>query len=293
MADDDDDNTGERQHFASILRAYDNYLPWAMRRIARLERDLSHLSERHRQLLHTDDKIEAMRTAVQQNASVLKLVVDPHRQTAADADEDRRQQVMVEEDGRKTFQPAASAGYVPESDMEKLQSTLKQFVREWGSDGAHERSQAHGPMLEALEQLCPARRGPGEAPARVLVPGAGLGRLAWEVARRGYQAQGSEFSYFMLIAGNFILNRLQHLGPVHVHPWALQTTNQASRAQQARSAAPPPHDGVRPPPASPTDGLVHSPRCARWPCPTWRRGRCRPTLTSLCARETSWRCDLA
>ena len=31
MADDDDDNTGERQHFASILRAYDNYLPWAMR----------------------------------------------------------------------------------------------------------------------------------------------------------------------------------------------------------------------------------------------------------------------
>ena len=120
----DEEEAGERQHFASILRAYDNYLPWALARIARLERDLSHLSERHRQLLHTDDKLTGMRLAAQQNAHVLKLLVDPHRQTA-DAHDDKRTQVMVEEGGRKTFKPASSAGYVPESDMEKLQSTLK------------------------------------------------------------------------------------------------------------------------------------------------------------------------
>lgn len=42
---------------------------------------------------------------------------------------------------------------------------------------------------------------------KVLVPGAGLGRLAFEIARKGYQCQGNEFSLFMLFASNFVLNR--------------------------------------------------------------------------------------
>ncbi len=41
----------------------------------------------------------------------------------------------------------------------------------------------------------------------VLVPGAGLGRLAFEIARRGYTCQGNEFSLFMLFASNFVLNK--------------------------------------------------------------------------------------
>lgn len=42
---------------------------------------------------------------------------------------------------------------------------------------------------------------------KILVPGAGLGRLAFEIARRGYTCQGNEFSLFMLFASNFVLNR--------------------------------------------------------------------------------------
>jgi len=42
---------------------------------------------------------------------------------------------------------------------------------------------------------------------RILVPGAGLGRLAFEIARRGYTCQGNEFSLFMLFASNFMLNK--------------------------------------------------------------------------------------
>lgn len=41
----------------------------------------------------------------------------------------------------------------------------------------------------------------------ILVPGAGLGRLAFELAQRGYACQGNEFSMFMLLASNFILNQ--------------------------------------------------------------------------------------
>ena len=42
---------------------------------------------------------------------------------------------------------------------------------------------------------------------QILVPGAGLGRLAFEIAKRGYSCQGNEFSLFMLFASNFVLNK--------------------------------------------------------------------------------------
>ena len=41
----------------------------------------------------------------------------------------------------------------------------------------------------------------------ILVPGAGLGRLTHEFARRGYNCQGNEWSLFMLLASNFVLNK--------------------------------------------------------------------------------------
>ena len=93
-----------------------------------------------------------------------------------------------------------------------------------------ERDAAHRPLLEALQRALPDGVARG---ARVLVPGAGLGRLAWEVAALGFTSQGSEFSYHMLIAANFVLNDLQKLdgGSFVVHPWILQVCT--AHAEQA------------------------------------------------------------
>lgn len=46
---------------------------------------------------------------------------------------------------------------------------------------------------------------------KVLVPGAGLGRLAWEIACLGYSCQGNEWSFFMLFSSNFVLNRYKNV----------------------------------------------------------------------------------
>eukprot|EP00965_Chrysotila_dentata_P234846 6200408-Pleurochrysis_carterae.AAC.3 len=237
----DDSSLQELQHYASILRAYDGYRAWGMAKAVRLENALRRLSKEHFRLIDAPAKVQAMRAAVEQNAFILQMLVDPHRAAVTAAgtgvQDDSRTQVMVtRKDGTKAFVPAASEAYVPESDLEKVQSTLKQFVREWGAEGAHERQQAHEPLLHALQIALPGGAARGD---RVLVPGAGLGRLVWEVARLGFVAQGCEFSYFMLIASNFILNRLRHCGPIVVHPWALQTCNVASTADQTRGCTVP------------------------------------------------------
>jgi carnosine N-methyltransferase len=40
----------------------------------------------------------------------------------------------------------------------------------------------------------------------ILHPGCGMGRLVFDFALEGYKSQGNEFTYFMLLASNWILN---------------------------------------------------------------------------------------
>lgn len=70
---------------------------------------------------------------------------------------------------------------------------------------------------------------------KVLVPGAGLGRLAFELARRGYYCEGNEFSLFMLIASNFVLNKCMVANQYTIYPWVHQYVNNARRQDQVKS----------------------------------------------------------
>eukprot|EP00588_Corethron_pennatum_P027185 CAMPEP_0194334522 /NCGR_PEP_ID=MMETSP0171-20130528/66370_1 /TAXON_ID=218684 /ORGANISM="Corethron pennatum, Strain L29A3" /LENGTH=393 /DNA_ID=CAMNT_0039097205 /DNA_START=65 /DNA_END=1243 /DNA_ORIENTATION=+ len=97
--------------------------------------------------------------------------------------------------------PAVSGeGVVDSSYAEKVKSVLKSIARDWTATGAEERSESYGPMIEGVTKY--VKRG-----GRVLVPGAGLGRLALEIYQQGYEVQGNEFTYHMLFISDFILNR--------------------------------------------------------------------------------------
>jgi hypothetical protein len=73
----------------------------------------------------------------------------------------------------------------------------------------------------------------------VLLPGAGLGRLCVEVAAAGWEAQGNEFSYFMLLSAAFMLNATVRAQQWTVHPWLHMTCNNVSDADQLRGVAVP------------------------------------------------------
>ena len=72
--------------------------------------------------------------------------------------------------------------------------------------GEYERENCYKPIINQFIKMFPSNRNKNNEIIKVLVPGAGLGRLVFELCKYGFSAQGNEFSYFMLIASNFILN---------------------------------------------------------------------------------------
>lgn len=74
--------------------------------------------------------------------------------------------------------------------VDKVNTTLHQLVRDWSDEGEEERRQSYGAVVEELERLCPVDAD-NKGILRVLVPGAGLGRLAIEIVARGYATQGN------------------------------------------------------------------------------------------------------
>lgn len=71
----------------------------------------------------------------------------------------------------------------------KVNVTLHQLMRDWSEEGREERRQSYGAVLEELEKRCPIE--PDQKGRRkVLVPGAGLGRLTMEIVARGYACAG-------------------------------------------------------------------------------------------------------
>lgn len=118
-------------------------------------------------------------------------------------------------------------------DYENLRSTLRQLVREWSEEGANERAACFDPIFKELFHLFPEEEERGNV--RILVPGAGLGRLAWEINRFGFIVQGNEFSLYMLLTSQLILNAAHSIGQFTVHPFAFPLSNHLTESNSLRA----------------------------------------------------------
>ena len=139
--------------------------------------------------------------------------------------------------------PEEWAGIAKPQDLDKARSTIRQFYRDWSAEGAVEREACYGPVFRALEvekdrqkqrqrqrkareqeQLDPSQppqqqqECDGES-LKILVPGAGLGRLVFELCRQGFLAEGNEISYHQLLASSYVLNNTERAGQHKIYPW--------------------------------------------------------------------------
>lgn len=127
-------------------------------------------------------------------------------------------------------------GKATSNDLEKARSTLKQFYRDWSAEGAPERAASCGPVISALEAERSSR---SVATMRVLVPGAGLGRLVFDLCRAGFHTEGNEISYHQLLASAYILNYCPKARAHTLFPWVHSFSNHKTRANHLKSVAVP------------------------------------------------------
>jgi len=67
------------------------------------------------------------------------------------------------------------------ADLGRVRESLKHFVRDWSEERFGERTRIFAPILDLLKEVDTKER----EGMKILVPGCGLGRLAWEIAQLG------------------------------------------------------------------------------------------------------------
>ncbi|KAJ3891403.1 N2227-domain-containing protein [Lentinula edodes] len=262
----DADIEEEERHFSNVVATFRKYTSYHLAANNRRRKDLFTLPKADRELLEQlgyKEKLDQVDKAILANEQFLnKIVVDPEI-FGEDDNEDALEE--GDEEGEAT-DPSTSAKshshshshsphshshshshsqphshqspkeYKPtEFDMDKLRSTLKQFVRDWSAEGQEERETSYGPMKDAL--LAHFSDIPKEERRnfRVLVPGAGLGRLAYDIASLGFACQGNEFSHYMLLASFLILNKTERPNMHTIYPYVHSFSNVPDRTSMLRA----------------------------------------------------------
>lgn len=91
--------------------------------------------------------------------------------------------------------------HVDGGDLTRVREALKHFVRDWSEEGRAERNAIFEPCLSYLRQIDEINR----HQKKVIVPGCGLGRIAWDISQLG---SCSSFDGRSLISMNFF--RIRH-----------------------------------------------------------------------------------
>nr|XP_033782681.1 carnosine N-methyltransferase isoform X2 [Geotrypetes seraphini] len=209
----------ENEHFWKIINAFNYYGTNIHERVNRTEKQFISLPANQQKLLPQFlSHLEKIRKCIDHNQQILQAIVNDCMHMFENKE--------YADDGN-TIMPASTF------DMDKLKSTIKQFIRDWSEDGKAERDSCYQPIINEVKKYFPKEKC-DVSKINVLVPGAGLGRLAWEIANQGYSCQGNEWSLFMLFSSNFVLNRCSQVNSFKLYPWIHQFSNNRRSADQIR-----------------------------------------------------------
>lgn len=224
----------EKHHFLDVCYSFMRYQKDAMYDLGNIQEAISTLDAHDLALWEGDPTqwVNKMGICVQLNAKFLAQLPSPDV-SGVDLGPDAGQVVRTPPPGH----------HVASRNASKVRSTLRQFVRDWAEEGAAERAASYDPLMQALRQRMPATdkkgnylgngQGANGAP-RVLCPGCGLGRLPFELAKEGYDAQGNEFSYHMLLGAHLMLNRCTQEKSHTIFPYVLSTGHRRVKADHLR-----------------------------------------------------------
>lgn len=204
----------EKEHFENVCESYRQYATFAMLHLANLQHRLAALPEAQKLVLpaglRSDSQEYKQRAKDFRDAAI-------RNQFCLDC--------ILKHAGQPHSQQQARGAAVGDGQISKVSSVLKSLTRDWSQDGKAERDAAYTPILASVQKYAPIVN--KSKPPRICVPGAGVGRLALELANKGYAVQGNEFSLHMLLASDFILNGQVATPerPLAISPWLLESRN--------------------------------------------------------------------
>ena len=154
----------------ALERALDSYEAYGRMARAELQNKTSSfvaLPGRHQHLARRigyNEKILKCDSAIALNESLIIAIV---RQARAD--------ITME------LLPKVTKWASGQPDIGRVREALRHIARDWSDEGREEREQTFAPVLKELAKVAPDDR----SQVHILVPGSGLGRLAWEIAQLG------------------------------------------------------------------------------------------------------------
>ncbi|CAG9321021.1 unnamed protein product [Blepharisma stoltei] len=204
----------EREHFKAVCGAFFNYQVDSLVDIFRIEKNFSSLKPEHLSKLKEPIEIrtQKMKDGTAANYYFLTHIVHPYI--------DLFSHTMLP-DGRLQIENLNVSG----KNISKVRSTLRQLVRDWAIEGEKEREMCFTVILDEIKRVFPNVKNEEGELISILTPGAGLGRLSFEIAKHGYKSQGNEFSYFMLLVSDYILNNTKTSNQFTVFPFIHDFSN--------------------------------------------------------------------
>ncbi|CAG8485634.1 2063_t:CDS:10 [Ambispora gerdemannii] len=228
----------EAVHFRKVLNTFALYKSYALSSNNRRRTDYHSLPERHKALLPDYlEKLNRVDQAIIKNYEVVKKILTDDRLFV---EREKSEYSANVESGTSAFDEnnemssVSPSSQITDFDMDKLRSTIKQFVRDWAEEGKVERDAVYLPLINEINEFFKEVTQEQRSSVRILVPGAGLARLAFDIAKLGYSCQGNEFSFYMLLASHFILNRIEYIHQYEIYPYIHSFSNIKSSEDQLK-----------------------------------------------------------
>uniref|UniRef100_A0A1B6LD18 carnosine N-methyltransferase n=1 Tax=Graphocephala atropunctata TaxID=36148 RepID=A0A1B6LD18_9HEMI len=219
------DDAEEKKHFQKVVNDFKSYRSHLAKKFSFNRQLVESLPERQQILLKSyKESLYEVEKCAEHNQGLIDLIIKDVFFMFENANAPMPCVIKTEEEEEDEEETTVMG-------VERVQTTLKQFVRDWSKEGASERNACYQPIIdEVIKNFPPEHCKPDEV--KILVPGSGLGRLAFEIASRGYSCQGNEFSLFMLIASNFVLNKCNEKEMYSLYPWVHQVENNLTPQHQ-------------------------------------------------------------
>ena len=219
--DDVDPEILEQRHFQHVIDTFLFYRTYSLRQVERKTKCFQSIPLHHQAMVPTLGKrLKNMQNAIESNYKFIKDIIKATERMFVNSN--------VSE-GRNEVNRTPISG----DDLDRVRTTLKQFVRDWSKEGKQERDQCYGTIYKELDNLFPIDSCNREN-ISVLIPGAGLGRLMFDIASQGFTCQGNEFSLYMLFASNYILNVCTQSECISLYPWVHNACNVVGNNDQLR-----------------------------------------------------------